>query len=397
MTHKKVFIRCIHACQTRKVDIVRYKNALQNADYTFVSSPEDADIILFWSCSFRADFRDHSLAALQQYELLGKRVVCCGCLPSIEPERLSRSFSGEIYQWKQQDKWFEEAFGVRLENTSYPMIERAIGMTQAEYQKKHPDLMVSYQDQFIKLFISEGCPFHCSYCSEIHAFPRYRSFPLEELIRQSKEVVDKTGERRVVIWGDNPGAYGEDCDSSLPVLIESLYEQISDIQLGISQIHPVYFLKYFDFLMSHIRGKRIFLLDIPIQSASDEILRAMNRSYSKADLWKIFSALQGAGFTETQTHIIMGFPGETTAQFQETVNFINEVSPKYVLLSSYLDLPQAASFQLRGKIGDKEKRRRVLEANRIWGEQGIVSNYDFSERNVEQRFKKQLVYLLDNI
>jgi len=90
----KIFIRGTNPCVMRKVDIARYREALKLAGHEIVVSPKDADCIMVWTCSFRKDFRDNSIATLQKYEETGKQVIAIGCLPSIEPDHLKANFAG---------------------------------------------------------------------------------------------------------------------------------------------------------------------------------------------------------------------------------------------------------------------------------------------------------------
>jgi threonylcarbamoyladenosine tRNA methylthiotransferase MtaB len=373
----KIFIRGLHSCVMRKTDIAGYKISLRKAGHEIVSEPEDSDVILVWTCAFRQDFRDNSINVLKHYQSsYDKRLIACGCLPSIDSELLQKEFNGEYFEWKNDETAMKELFGADIEKTVNPVIERALPMPIELFKEQNPKFKTTHCDQFLKLFISEGCTFNCSYCAEIVAFPPYRSYPLEELVEQCKRAVRKYDENKVSFFGDCIGEYGKDIGSSLPELIKALIDNIDNIEIGIKNLHPLNFIEYYDDIIEFIKKKHIFLLETPIQSASDPVLELMERRCKKKDLIKIFDGLRECGFKELETHIIVGFPSETEEQFQETVDFICEYKPKWVLVSSFMEAPGRNAVKLKGKIDMKEKQRRVISAYEQISKEGVICNYD---------------------
>jgi tRNA A37 methylthiotransferase MiaB len=117
--------------------------------------------------------------------------------------------------------------------------------------------------------------------------------------------------------------------------------------------------------------------------------------YNKRDLINIFESLKIANFNEIETHIIAGFPQETREQFNETVNFICDYKPKYVLISGFMESPGMEARKMNGKIDFDEKRRRVLSAYERIKKIGLICNYDLCELSQESfRYPliDQLVY-----
>ncbi|MDY7001209.1 MAG: radical SAM protein, partial [Thermodesulfobacteriota bacterium] len=309
------------SCAMRKTDAGKYKNALKASGHVIVPTPEESDVIFVWTCAFRSDFKTHSINALKHYQdNYGKRVIACGCLPSIDLEAMREEYGGEYFEWKHERLAMKELFGVDLNEGYRPLAEKALDVPIEEFKKENPKVKTTHCDQFVKLFISEGCVYKCTYCAERLAFPPYRSFPLESLVEKCGRVVEEFGEKRVVLHGDLVGEYGRDIGSSFPELMEMLVKRVPDIELGIRNFHPIHYLEYMDFFNEYLANGKIFLLETPIQSASDPILKAMGRIYTKQDLVRIFNSIRETGFTEVETHIIAGFPGETRERFQETVD-----------------------------------------------------------------------------
>ena len=386
----KVFFRSLNSCAMRKADIARYKRALTDAGHRITETLADSDVICVWTCAFRQDFRDNSLKVLRDMQATGKQVIACGCLPEIDPHRLFADFRGECLNWKSQERDMMRLFGVELKAAPRPLVEKALDLPLEEYQAKHPETKTMHCDQFIKLFISEGCPFQCTYCAEILAFPEHKSFPMDQIVSRCREAVDRYGGKHVVLHGDCVGAYGEDIGRSFSELLDTLIQEIPDILLGIRNLHPVHFRDNLDSIAGHIQDGRIFLLETPIQSASDRVLHKMGRFYTKADLIRLFDTLKRLRFSEWETHLIAGFPTETREEFQESVDLVCAYRPKYVLVSGFMPAPAIPAAAFHPQIEEHEKRSRTLEAYERIKAEGIICNYDMCELS-KNRFDKPLI------
>uniref|UniRef100_A0A6H2A581 Putative radical SAM superfamily protein n=1 Tax=viral metagenome TaxID=1070528 RepID=A0A6H2A581_9ZZZZ len=392
----KIFIRGLTACAMRKADIGRYKDCLKSGGHKIIDDPQNSDIIMVWTCAFRKDYRENSIRVLNKYkEINNKRVIACGCLPSINPALLKEKFNGESFEWKNDQRALAKLFNTDLSKAKRYFVEKALGVPIEDYKAQHPGIKTTHCDQFVKLFITEGCNFKCTYCAETLAFPIFKSFPLNELVAKFKRVVNKFEEKRVVLHGDCVGEYGKDIDSSLIELIEKLLNTAPDVKIGIRNLYPGNFIEYYEELMHLIEKRDLFLLETPIQSASDDVLKLMGRKYRQRDLKRIFDGLTDSGFKEFETHILVGFPSETDEQFQETVNFITHYKPKYVLISGYMGSPLLKSAELPGQIDEETIRSRVLSAYEAINKMGVICNYnmcDLCKERFDSSYVDGLIY-----
>ncbi|CAN2046952.1 tRNA N6-threonylcarbamoyladenosine [Candidatus Magnetomoraceae bacterium gMMP-1] len=391
----KIFIRGLNACLQRKADLQRYVEYLEANRHEIVKTIEASDTILLWTCAYRQDQHNHSLEVIDRYKNLEQELIVCGCLPSINPEGLKEHFDGKSFEWKFQEENMRELFGggeASLSDFELPVIERCLPADLETYRKEHPEVKVGYTDQFIKIYVSEGCEFNCTYCAERLAFPKYKSVPVEKLVDACKKMIEETGQKRIVLWADSLGDYGHDIGCTLSELIQALLKIAPDVEIGIENIHPKHFLEQYDSLIKLIKKKKIFLLNMPIQSASDRILKMMNRLYTRADLDHIFIGLTEAEFDNCETDIIVGFPTETDAEYQETLDMLIHYQLKYVKISGYLETPGMPSNTIVPKIAAEEIRQRVLNAGWTLQEANIICNYDNNEV-CQERFSKNLVEL----
>lgn len=367
----------------RRVNIFRYREALKRNGYKIVDSPEEADKVLVWTCAVRKDFHDNSINVLKKFENEGYQVVAAGCLPSINPEMIEKNFHGEIIHYKNDAEEFEKIFGGKLDDSPYPVAEAPILIPLDQYRAEHPGVKIAFDDQYIKLFIAEGCTKKCSYCTEILAFPPFQSYPLGKIVSKAHEMVKRTGVKKIALFGDDIGAYGKDIGSNLIHLIEALVDIDSAVQISLKQIHPLWWKKYFNELEAFISKKKIFQMLVPIQSANTRILSLMERGYSAEDLDFLFDSLKGSAELELETHIIAGFPTETVEEWEDTVRFVCKHHFRYVMGNIFMPGPGTKAEKMICQIDEKEKERRILTGAEEMEKNGTVVGHNLSWRAKE--------------
>jgi threonylcarbamoyladenosine tRNA methylthiotransferase MtaB len=380
----KAYFKGLNSCLQRKFSIQQYKDLVANSGFEIVDEPIDADKIFIWTCAFRKDYCTNSLNIVSDFvRLYGEdRIVVCGCLPAIDERLLKDQYGGAYFKWRDDAAFFRGFLKVNKHYASArarPIIEENFTLDINRYRKENPEKNASYYDQFIKVYVSEGCLYDCTYCSEKLAFPPFKSYRLEDILEGCKKMTRQCSTKRIALLADSLGSYGSDIGTSLDHLISAILGIDQDVRIGLMNLHPSDFIRFHTYLMNLIAAHRIFLLSVPIQSASDRILRLMNRPYVRNDLDTIFRRLSGFGFKELETHIIIGFPSETVTDFAETVDFLVEHQPKYVMASSYMESPSMPSFALGNKIDSHEIHRRTLLLVEKMKNNKIICNYDNCE------------------
>ncbi len=211
------------------------------------------------------------------------------------------------------------------------------------------------------LKIQDGCDYFCSYCTIPHARGPSRSAVIDDILFQADEIA-RSGTKEVVLTGVNIGDFGRRGSGSLLELLEKLQEVKSLERIRLSSIEP-------DLLSDEIidlvaAGSRFaHHFHLPLQSGCDTILKKMNRKYSTAHfadrVSRIRERIPEAGIG---ADVITGFPGETEADFQETVEFIKSCDISYMHVFSYSDRSNTRASKLPEKIvpGEMERRSRIL-------------------------------------
>ncbi len=387
-----VFIKGVNSCTQRRINIGKYKQFIQQCGHKIVQNIDSCEVVLLWTCGFRGDFKQHSVNMIQALQKQ-KRVIACGCLPSIDEDAI-RQLHIDYFSWKNENeilkyfgtgsKWFNDG-----ETT---VVEGPIPIALEEFCRQYPKKKVSFCDQFIKVYISEGCKYKCSYCSEKFAFPVFRSFDKELILKQCEKMVEKTNNYNIVLFGDSLGHYGEDLGYNLFLLIREILRIHPRIKVGLDNLNPADFLAYCDQYEELLANQSMFYLSLPIQSASQRMLELMKREYNVKDIEKIFKMLQKYNFKELVTHLLVGFPTETEDDFRQSINFILRYRPKYVLLSKYMETNIMDSYELVPKITNDITQARINEAVEKFNHDGIICNYDGCDY-MQEKFQKEQIEL----
>lgn len=376
----KVFIKALNSCVMRKGKLRQYVLYLLQNGHNIVLSPEECDAIFVWSCAFRSDVRDNCLQQIKQLKKqYDARLIVGGCLPDIDKNLLLKSFQGDIVSWRNDVIDMRRIFGnncTAITESSPFFSEEKICDNAAIYRKENLDADVQFHDEFVKLVISEGCNHECSYCSERLAFPPYRSFPLEVLVSSCEEIVKRTGEYVVVLLADSLGEYGRDLGIDLAALITAVAAIDKRITIALNNMNPTDFILDFDKYQHLVREGIICHVNLPIQSASDRVLKRMNRAYCKDEISRIFTMFAREGLTRFDTHVIIGFPGERGEDIDETIEFIFHHGIKYVLASQYMETLGMDAAKLDEKCNREDIERRLGRFAGAMEKAGIICNIE---------------------
>ena len=312
-------------CAKNQVNCEQMMAAVSEAGYEVTLSPEGADVVVVNTCGFLASACEEAIEqilAVAELKKAGsvKKILVTGCMA----QRYKDTVLAEL----------PEVDGI-LGTGSYTEIVPAIqevmeqGLRPCHLGNIHTaeqggPRILSTPPWYAYLRIAEGCDNHCAYCIIPSLRGKYRSRPMEELIAEAKELASAGVEELLVIAQDIT-RYGTDLDGThqLPALLRELCK----LDFHWIRLHYLYPDEITDELMDTIaqESKILPYLDIPIQHCSDEILKAMNRRDTKAELEALFATLRAKipGLV-LRTSIIAGLPGEGEAEFEELCEFLRE-------------------------------------------------------------------------
>ncbi len=355
-------ILCISlGCDKNLVDTEMMLGLLNRDGHTFTDDEQEAEIILVNTCCFIGDAKEESVnTILEMAELkqTGKcrALIVCGCLA----QRYKQEIIDEI----------PEVDGI-LGTTTYDEISAVLAQAlNGEKASLFHDLdalpqveaerMITTGGFYAFLKIAEGCDKHCTYCIIPSLRGRYRSVPMERLIKEAQQLADK-GVRELILVAQETTLYGVDIygKKMLPELLRKLAEISGIYWIRIQYCYPE---EITEELIETIRDEEKICnyLDIPIQHASDPILKRMGRRTNQEQLRQMITKLRREiPDMALRTTMIAGFPGETEEDHEEVMTFIDEMEFERLGVFPYSqeeDTP-AASFPDQVPQEIKEERR----------------------------------------
>lgn len=212
------------------------------------------------------------------------------------------------------------------------------------------------------LKIQDGCDYSCAFCTIPQARGRARSSTVRAAVDEARRLADD-GAREIVLSGVNIGLFGTDTGESLPALLRDLDAVDSIARFRISSIEPNLLT---DELIDFVAASRAFQphFHIPLQSGDDTVLGAMRRRYRRQVFAERVARIEGAmGHAAIGADVIVGFPGETGEQFENTVRFIEDLPLSYLHVFSYSERPGTASASLDAPAvnpAERSRRNRAL-------------------------------------
>ena len=350
-------------CDKNLVDTEVMLGLLASRGHQMVDSEENADVIVINTCCFIHDAKEESIQTIlemAEYKKAGscKALIVTGCLA----QRYKQEIIDEI----------EEVDAV-LGTTSYDKIVEAIdealaGHTSVEMTDidalplVESKRLVTTGGHFAYLKIAEGCDKHCTYCIIPKIRGNFRSVPIERLLKEAEDLVAQ-GVKEIILVAQETTLYGKDLygEKSLHKLLRELCK-ISGLRwIRILYCYPE---EITDELIQVIKeeDKICNYLDLPIQHASDGILKRMGRRTSKEQLVEIIGKLRKEiPDIAIRTTLITGFPGETQEQHEELMEFVDEMEFDRLGVFTYSPEEDTPAAEMPDQIPEDVKEDRQAE------------------------------------
>ena len=386
---KSYFVRT-YGCQMNEHDTENIKAILENMGFTEICEMEKADLILLNTCAIRENAHNKVFGMIGRIKHLKQErpdVIAgvCGCMVQEE------SIANEI---KDKYNWLDIVFGTHNINELPSILYKSITNKRLELEvySIEGDIIENMpvkRDSKHKAWVNimYGCDKFCTYCIVPYTRGKQRSRKHEAIIEEVMDLKNK-GYKEVTLLGQNVNAYGKDLDDGY-----DMSDLLRDTALtGIERVrfvtsHPWDFtdkmievIKKYDNIMPYIH--------LPLQSGSDRILKLMGRRYTKESYLKLFNKLQSIPNVSITTDIIVGFPGETKDDFNETIDVVNTC--KYDSAFTFIFSPREGTpaAKMTDDVTLKEKEQRLYKLN------DLVNKYA-KENNMKYLGKVTSVLLED--
>ena len=350
-------------CDKNLVDSEVMLGLLEDGGYQIVDDETEADVIVINTCCFIHDAKEESIQTIlemAEYKKTGnlKALIVTGCLA----QRYYKEIGTEL----------PEVDAV-LGTTAYGRICDVIKETLAgKGSVTLGDLdalplletrrLVTTGGHYAYLKIAEGCDKHCTYCIIPKLRGRYRSVPMERLVKEAKELAGQ-GVKELILVAQETTLYGKDLygEKSLHRLLKRLC-QISGLKwIRILYCYPE---EIYDELIQVMKEEKkiCHYLDLPVQHASDAVLKGMGRRTSKKQLKEMIRRLREEIPDITlRTTLITGFPGETKEQHRELLEFVDEMEFDRLGVFTYSPEEDTPAAEMPGQIPEEVKEERQAE------------------------------------
>lgn len=364
----------VYGCQQNISDGQRIEGILQSMGFEFCDEVDDADLVLFDTCAVRGHAEDRiygNVGALKAFKEHRKNriVALCGCM--VQQQSVAEKF-----------------------RKSYPHVDLLFG---THVQHKLPELLYEVLSKEARVFdisgsgviaedvptrrtgvkgwlpVMYGCNNFCTYCIVPYVRGRERSRNPEAVINEAREMIED-GYKEITLLGQNVNSYGKNLENpiSFAQLLRRLDALDGDFIIRFMTSHPK---DCTDELIEAVRDckKVVPHLHLPVQSGSNRILKAMNRVYTRKHYLNLVKKVkENIPDICLTSDIIVGFPGETAEDFEDTLSLVCEVGYSALFTFAYSPREGTPAAAMEDQISPEEKSRRLTalsDVQRIISEQ----------------------------
>lgn len=356
---KKVLFQSL-GCDKNLVDSERMLGMLAEHGYGFTDDEDEADAVVVNTCCFIGDAKEESVNTILEMAELKKSgrieaLVVTGCLAQRYQEEIRKEIEevdAVIGTSAIEDlpTVLDAAFAGKAEDCYHSLDEKPLT------DKRR---ILTTGGHFAYLKIAEGCDKHCTYCIIPKVRGPYRSVPMESLLREAKELAEQ-GVKELILVAQETTVYGQDIygHKALPELLERLCRIEGLVWIRILYCYP----EEIDDALIRVmqREEKIcHYLDIPVQHASDSILKRMGRRTDRKELTDIVDTLRREiPDICLRTTLIAGFPGETQEDYETLLTFVEEMAFDRLGVFPYSQEEDTPAAEMPEQIPDEVKQAR---------------------------------------
>lgn len=351
-------------CKVNAYESAVYEKALLDKGYQCVGMKDIADIYVINTCAVTNTAAAKSRQKIHQAKALNPNAIIavCGCYAQTHAEQLTKEgvdvLVGSSHKNELADA-IENALNGRssaipLENVRQYRVFESMNLNQFHHQCR----------AFLK--IQDGCNQFCSYCIIPYARGMERSMALDEAVKQAKQLA--VYHREIVLSGIHTGRYGRDLGTNLLALLKELVkiDRLERIRISSIEMNELSD-ELIEFIAKEPKIGRN--LHIPIQSGQNDVLKRMNRPYDiqyfKTRMEYIRNLIPDISIS---SDVIVGFPGESEEEFQETLKNIKEMQFSFLHVFPFSKRDRTPAAKMAGQWDNKTKKQRVRQLSALSNE-----------------------------
>ncbi len=353
-------------CPKNLVDSEVMIGLLQAEGHILTTDPADAEVLIVNTCSFIGDSKKESIDTILEAAQLKntgrcKKLIVTGCLPERYAAQMKTELSevDVILGTNQINDIVRAVAGETVEPPD------SYGRSDADlflYDHTTPRTLISPQySAYMK--VSEGCDHTCAFCIIPKIRGRYRSRTIPSLVQEAKQLAS-LGVKEITLVSQDTTSFGTDL---------GMKEGLADLLEALDKVDGLHWIRFLYIYPDLVGDKLIRVvseskkickyIDIPLQHASGNVLKAMRRGGNRDSLTRMIERIRkGIPGITLRTTMIVGFPGETEEDFQELLSFCNEMEFDRLGVFAYSDEEDTIAAELKPKVPSRTaaRRRRIL-------------------------------------
>ena len=382
---KKFYVRT-YGCQMNEHDSEKIKGRLESVGYSLAEDINDADIVILNTCAIRENAHDKVFGFLGVLKHMKQSkpnllIGLCGCMAQEEVV---------VNDILNKYKYVDFVCGTHNLDNMLSIIKNKIDTDKRQIE------VLSYEGDVVEgvpvvrdskysawIDIIYGCDKFCTYCIVPYTRGTQRSRKHEDIVSEVEQLV-KDGYKEVTLLGQNVNAYGKDLYDNYN--LADLLKDVSDT--GIERVrfvtsHP------WDFTDSMVdiiasRDNIMPYIHLPLQSGSNKILKLMNRKYTSEEYLKLYNSIRDkVKDSSVTTDIIVGFPGETEEDFEETLKIVNECKFDGAFTFAYSPRENTPAALMKDAIPESVKMDRLHRLNEVINKYSNLRNQKLLGKTVK--------------
>ncbi|MFA5106015.1 MAG: tRNA (N(6)-L-threonylcarbamoyladenosine(37)-C(2))-methylthiotransferase [Candidatus Micrarchaeia archaeon] len=339
-----------YGCTLNQSDSLAMRALLSQAGASEAKTEAEADVVIINSCTVKEATENKIAYQLRRLSHSGKAIVLAGCM-SVNEELV-----------------FKNAPHCAIVGTSSiericDAVESAVSGGKGVFKGFSPKSGLPRErvGPIAKIAIAEGCLSACTFCQTRLARGRLYSYPIESIVQEAQKWIAQ-GAVEIQLTGQDTGAYGAEIKTDVAKLLEAVCAIEGEFHVRLGMGNPEHFAKHLPGLLEAFSHPKMYkFIHIPVQAGSNRVLAAMKRDYTAGGFENTVAAFRSRfpGMT-IATDIIVGFPTETDAEFQETLDLIRRVKFDVVNVSKFSPRPFTKAKEMRQVPKDVIKKRAEI-------------------------------------
>jgi threonylcarbamoyladenosine tRNA methylthiotransferase MtaB len=335
-------------CRLNEAELEQWSQQFRQAGHKIVPSAPDADVLILNTCAVTHDASGKSRRLLHRLyrENPAAKLVATGCYATLQPDAVAQAIGVDLVVPNTAKDQLPSQVMQTFDMPTMPEIATEPGEAPLFVRGRHR--------AFIK--IQDGCRYRCTFCIVTVARGEERSRSIAEIVQEINQLTTQ-GVQEIVLTGVHVGGYGSDLDSSLYELVQTILRDTYIPRIRFASVEPWDLPD--NFFELFLNPRIMPHMHLPIQSGADSVLRRMARRCKTTEFSELVSqARRILPHFNVTTDIIVGFPGETADDWQQTLDFVEKIGFGHIHIFSYSTREGTKAARLSEQVAEPLKKQR---------------------------------------